>query len=162
MADEQKYRNLSDAHLDELSKDPRNLVYKYVDREPLPDSEIVPVDDVKDKITRLYSELTSFRQRFIDRGVPIQQRHWKRIVARINKNEEWARFSFTHPLIFDRIVHPETTEKEITALMFMMFLYARRDTVPNGKEVLAEYLMTNFSMTPAEWEQQKIKDGITN
>ncbi|MGB1272127.1 MAG: hypothetical protein ACPG5T_08640, partial [Endozoicomonas sp.] len=148
--------------LAELSKDPANLVYHYADREPLPEEDIVPVDQVRDKIERLFQVLQEFRRQFSEKGVAMQEKHWKRIKAKIMSNPEWKSFSFTHPLIYDRIVNPETTEKEIEALMFMIFLHSRKDKVPNGKEVLAEYLLTNFSMTPDEWKEQKLKDGIVN
>ena len=151
--------SLTEKQLEKLSKDPKNVVYKWGERDRLPNEEVVCLDEVASKITRLYDAYCDFRQQFVQRRVPIRNHHYRRIQARLLQDEEWARFNHTHPLIFDRIVHPETTQKEIDALLFMVRLKQQNDT-PEGYQQLGKHIMQQFAMTPEEWEQKKQQDGI--
>jgi hypothetical protein len=148
---------LTDEALDELAKNPNNIVYKWVDSQPLPETEIVPLEEVKSKITRLYEQYTVERQSFITKRIPIDKKRWEYIKSKILKNIEWKRFEFTHPLIFNRILHPETTEEDIKALHFMLFLKEQEKNgniqQGKGKTMLAQYIMDTFSVTQDKWDE---------
>jgi hypothetical protein len=154
--------DMNNEKLTELARDPANLVYRWGDREALPENEILSLDVVRDKVNRLFVIYTELRMRFINKRICIKQKQWNYIKKVIEKDPEWQSFSYTHSLIFDRVIHPETTEKEIKALMYMIFLKAQEKTgdVINGQEVLKQYLWDQFSMTPGEWEKVIERDGI--
>jgi len=159
---QKSYAKISDEKLKVLAKDPKNLVYHWKDREKLSENEIVPLAEVKDKVARLYALFTELRQAFVKKNISIRRKQWDYIKSKIKSDPEWKRFSFTHPLIYDRIVNPETTEKEVQAIMFMINLREKQNTgsISDGKERLAKHVMDQFSMTPEEWERVKERDGI--
>lgn len=63
---------------------------------------------------------------------------WNYIKTKILQVPEWKRFDHTphhtHPLIFHRVLNPETTDKEIEALQFMIFLKTKQ----NPNEITAQ------------------------
>lgn len=134
-------RQLSEPELRRLADDKSNVVYHFKDRERLPQSEIVPLDEVKSKVLRLYAEYQAERKRFIDAKQAILRPDWERIVQTLKNKPEWQRFDYTHPLIVDRILHPETTRKEIKALLFMIW-WKERD---GDMETFKEYIFKEFS-----------------
>lgn len=160
MEGQKKFVPLSDAKLEELAQDPRNLVYKFKEREKLPDSEVVPVDEVDAKIDNLYALYCQYRKMFIDKKVHVTKKRWTAIKTKILQVPEWKKFDHTHPLIVDRVLHPATTGKEIKALKFMIFLKQKQQTgeITDGVEALHEYVLKTFGQTPEEYEESKRKE----
>ena len=155
---------LTPERLEELSRDPRNLVYRHGDRERLAPEQVVPTDIVLDRINRLFALVEDHRRRFRERKLPITELRWKYIKQEALKVPEWKAFSDTHPTTFDRVMHPKTTPKEIEALRFMIFLFdkEKRGEIPagKGKEVLQTYILKTFSTTKAEYKRQIKEEGF--
>lgn len=150
---------LSQDQLKDLSKDPKNIVVHFKEREKLKDSEIVPVDQVTEKIKNLYAFLTELRNGYISKNQQITKKRWNIIKKKILAQEEWKNFDYTHPLIFDRIVNPETTRKEIDALLKMTEMKQKNDT-EDGMKNFHDYILKTFSITKEQYQEQKIRDGI--
>ena len=159
---DEKRMMLNTDQLTELAKDPQNIVYHFKDRAPLPQSEVVPIHEVRDKITRLYTRYKMERRLFIERKKIIKRKQWNYIKAKILKDPEWARFNVTHPIILDRVLHPETTDREIKTLMFMIFLREKQDAgeITDGLESLKEYVFSEFAVSKEEHEAQQKKKGF--
>lgn len=157
-----KMMSLSEDHLKELAKDPKNLVYHFKDREKLPAEEVVPLNRMKGKIERLYALYCAERKKFIDKNRPVTKKRWNCIKTKILQVEEWKQLDHTHPLIVDRILNPETTEKEIEALQFMVFLKGKQEEneITDGLETFHDYLIKEFSLTKEQYADQKKRDGI--
>jgi len=151
---------LSDAKLEELAKDPQNLVYRFKEREQLPEAEVVPLDNVDDKIDRLYALYCAYRKRVIDKKVPMTKKRWNAIKTRILQTPEWKQFDHTHPLIFDRVMHPETTSKEIQVLKFMIFLKKKQKAgeITDGLEVLHDHVLETFGQAPEAYAEARKKE----
>jgi hypothetical protein len=118
----------------------------------LPPDQIVPLKEV----AALIQELWNLLQKKL-KGRKMPQSKEKSCRLRILKQDiKWARFAQTHPLIFDRVVSHDTTEKEITALLYMLFL--KDQEVAKGlngaKEKLREYLFQNFARDETNTAQQ--------
>lgn len=152
------FQKITDQKLDDLAKDPKNLVYKYKDRDPLPPDQIPALEDVKDRIHQLWGEVMVVRGEKLhcEEGPmsSLQERKLKWWLFTKSPNKaQWTRFSETHPLIFDRCVGRETTEKEILALMYMIFLKKKQQdgALTDGPEQLQEYLWKTFSMEESEY-----------
>lgn len=147
-----KILELSDRKLKKIARDKRNIVYKYGEREALPAAEIVPLDNVRDKVKRLYTDYCRERKIYIDQKRAITHEIWVSIKEKLLMETEWKQFDHTHPLIVDRILHPSTTPKDIKAIIFMIWLKAQ----PNADmEILKQYIFNEFSMTLEEYEKQK-------
>ena len=73
--------------------------------------------------------------------------------VRIRKTmqHEFETFSHTHPLIFDRIVNPETTSAHIDTLIYMVHL-RRREPTNEGRAKLAKHVVDKFAVSREEWE----------
>ena len=70
--------------LERLAEDKRNIVMRFGEREKLPEHERVPIDQVLDKINRLYNEYHQLRQRHR----PITKQKWYHIKKKILQNPE--------------------------------------------------------------------------
>lgn len=146
-------KELSDQKLDRLSNDPNNIVYKYEDRKPLPVDEIVPLHKVKELIIELWDETQMVRKSKlkcpIGKDMSLLQckklRWW--LVTKSPKKVQWQKFSMTHPSMFDCCTGQRTTQKEITAMMYIIYLKERcaKDSSIDGKKYLQEYLWKTFS-----------------
>lgn len=138
---QREVRQLSEAELRNLADDQKNVVYHFKERERLPQSEILPLDEVKSKVLRLYAEYEAERKVYIDAKRAIRRSDWERIVRKLKNKPEWQRFDYTHPLIVDRILNPETTRKEIKALLFMIW-WKEKD---GDLETFKEYIFKEFA-----------------
>ena len=150
-------QDLTEEHLEELAKDPKNVVYHWKDQHArLSPDDVVSIDVVRDRVKRLFELYSELRKTMLSRRDHIGEREWKNIHHRILQDAEWKRFSETHPLIFDRVVHPETTEKEVKAVLFMIFLkeQERLGKCDNPQEVLSEYIVGKFAISQEEWDRQ--------
>ena len=161
MESEKKFQLYSEQELATIAADPNNLVYQYKGKDRLPESDRVALVDVKDKVQRLYGVYSELRQRFIAKKGMVTQPIYMAIKRRLLQDPEWKALDTTHPLIFDRIVHPETTQKEIDVLLVMISLKTTRDT-PAGAEQFRQHVLEQFSISPEEYERQKRTDGITS
>lgn len=132
---------ISDKKLEQLAKDPRNIVYKYGDRDPLPKEEIIPCSEVRSKVERLYQRYKDERQAFLDKRLVLNEKRYKYIKRKILQDPEWKRFDYTHPLIFDRVIDPKTTDQEIQSIYFMI------DLKENGgnAETLRKHIMDTYA-----------------
>uniref|UniRef100_A0A6C0BR74 Uncharacterized protein n=1 Tax=viral metagenome TaxID=1070528 RepID=A0A6C0BR74_9ZZZZ len=143
-----KIVELDEAKLKKLAEDKKNIVYRFGERERLPADQIVPLPQVRDKIIRLYQEYCAARKTYIDQKRMITRQRWERIRYELLQKPEWKRFDYTHPLIVDRVLHPETTPKEIKALMFMIWWKSQSGDL----ETFKEYIFREFKMTPEQYE----------
>ena len=157
-------KELNDEQLNKLSRDKKNVVYHWKDRDPLPRSQVLSLVEIEDKVTRLYALFSKLRVETIQKQGVMGPKRWKYIKDYILKQEEWKSFDYTHPLIFDRIVNLETTDKEIQSIMIMISLKAQQDAgeISDGKKLLTQHLLQTYGMTPAEWDAKNLKDGITS
>ena len=161
MEAEKKFQLYSEQDLAAIATDPDNLVYQYKGKDRLPESDIVALVDVKDKVQRLYGTYSDLRRRCIAKKRTLTHPIYMAIKRRLLQDPEWKALDATHPLIFDRIVHPKTTQKEIDVLLVMISLKTARDT-PAGAEQFRQHVLDQFSISPEEYERQKQADGITS
>jgi len=145
-----KIVELTDNNLAKLAEDKRNIVYRFGDRDRLPDDEVVPVEQVRDNILQLYKEYCQERMLYIDSKRAVTRPRWEAIKKKLLAKPKWQRFDHTHPLIVDRVLHLETGPKEIKALMFMIFLKENGGDL----ETLKEYIFREFSMTKEEYDKK--------
>jgi len=153
-----KYEKFTDEHLNTLSQDPQNLVYRYNSRDELPEEEIVPVEEVLSKVKRLYAEYCAKRNVYIQQNKAVKKKDWLRMKEELLCDPEWKRFDYTHPLIFDRVISPDTTEKEIKHIVFLIILKMRTNagnrTPQQAQEEAIKYLTEQFSMSKEEWNEK--------
>jgi hypothetical protein len=141
---------IANEKLDQLAKNPNNIVYRYVDQEA--PSAIMPLSEVKDHILQLWGEFKQLKQNK-ELTYPQVRKLQKKICL---QNTKWANFSKSHPLIFDRIVDHRTGEAEIKALLYMLFLkdMENKGTIQDGQQRLQSYIMDSFSMPEEEYRAQ--------
>lgn len=133
----------------ELAKNPQNIVYHYADREPLP--KAVPLDKVNLSVIKCWEKYKDLRREVIAAHGSVTQASYKKIHKKLSI--EFANFSFTHPLIFDRIVHPETTQKQIDTILWMIEI-KREEPGDSGRVKLAKHVMDKFAVTKEEWDRE--------
>lgn len=138
---------LTDERVAALAEDPRNKVYRYVSREPL--AQAVPLDDVQRLVTSCWQRFSELRTAALAKNQVMSKKAFVRI--RDTMNEEFKDFSFTHPLIFDRIVNPESTQVHVDTLLFMINL-RRNDPTEEGRAKLAKRVIDTFAVSREEWE----------
>jgi hypothetical protein len=138
---------LTDEKIAALAEDPRNQVYRYVSRERLP--QAVPLDDVQQLVTNCWQRFNELRTAALAKNPVMSKKAFVRI--RDTMNHEFKSFSYTHPLIFDRIVNPETTPVHIETLLYMINL-RRNDPTEAGRTQLAKRVMDTFAVSREEWE----------
>jgi hypothetical protein len=145
----EKFSRIAEDKLDELAKDTNNIVYKYVDREHLAPADVVPLDTVKQCITTLWKETQLVRLKINPKdSLSLQQ---KKLVWWLKKKsphaKQWESFDMTHPLIFDRCVAQDTTEKEIEALYYMIELNCKENNTAESKNKFEQYILKTFSVS---------------
>lgn len=157
---EMKFTEVADENLEKLAQDPKNIVYKYMERPPLSPEKVLSLDTVKTHITDLWNEVKMVRkdklhcQNDLSDLQARQLRWW--LLTKSPNAVCWQNFSETHPLIFDRCVGKDTSEKEITALRYMIFLKekAQNGKLNNGTELLQDYMWNTFSMSEKEYRNK--------
>ena len=82
--------HLTDAQLDVLAEDEKNIVYKWDGPEKL--ASAVPIDEVKSKVLRLFSDYQAARNEFIKRKRVIGKTEWARIKKSLLRVKEWRSF----------------------------------------------------------------------
>ena len=138
---------LTDEKVKLLAEDPRNKVYRYVSRDPLP--EPVPLDTVEQLIKNCWTRFSELRVEALSRNPVMTEQAFVRI--RKTMQQEFKTFSNTHPLIFDRIVNPESTPDHIDTLIYMVHL-RRQDPTNEGRAKLAKHVVDKFAVSREEWE----------
>jgi hypothetical protein len=138
---------LTDEKVKLLAEDPRNKVYRYVSRDPLP--EPVPLDTVEQLIKNCWKRFSELRAEALYKNPVMTERAFVRI--RNTMNQEFKTFTNTHPLIFDRIVNPESTQAHIDTLIYMVHL-KRKDPSNEGRAQLAKHVVDKFAVSREEWE----------
>lgn len=109
-----RIQKMTDEKIQKLAKDPTNIVYDYKRPDPLPPSDVVPLDEVKGKVQRLYSEYLKLRRQIPPVAITHHQNETFKL--QLLRNQEWALFSETHPNMFDMIVHPNVNQNRINML----------------------------------------------
>ena len=134
---------LSEAKARELADNPDNLVYYYKEREPL--KSVVPLEDVESNVLQCWADFQWQRKQ-------VQPEMTKKKFDKIKVllSQKWSEFAFTHPLIFDRIVHPETRQAEIDAILYMIQL-KKAEPGDTGRVKLAKHVMDTFAVSREEW-----------
>ena len=138
---------MTDEKIAALAEDPRNQVYRYVSRERLP--QAVPLDEVEQLVTDCWRRFSDLRGAALAKNPVMSKKSFVRI--RDTMNQEFKNFSFTHPLIFDRIVNPESTQVHVDTLLYMINL-RRNDPTEAGRTRLAKKVMDTFAVSREEWE----------
>ena len=115
--------HLSKEKLEQLSKDPNNIVMDYKKREPLPRNQIVPMSEVKSHVYNLRLEYNKIRTTLPTPTIDYQTNDLIR--KKLRQNQRWKRFDYTHPTIFDMVTNPKTTEKDINNLYTFIQLKAK-------------------------------------
>jgi hypothetical protein len=138
---------IQDDKLKQLAEDPDNIVYRYEDL-PVP-ATIMPLSEVKQLIQELWKEF-----KMIKGSTTLTLRAARKIRHQLSTKSKWSSFSKTHPLIFDRIIDHQTGEKEIEALLYMIFLRELQDNgaIQNGADQLQAYIVKQFAMTADEYK----------
>ena len=151
----EKFSRIAEDKLDDLAEDPNNIVYKYAEREPLAPEHVVPIETVRGSIKTLWDEVQLVRLKLNSSESKTLQ--LKKLVWWLKKKspnaKRWESFYMTHPLIFDRCVALDTTEKEIEALYYMIELKSKENTA-QGRNKLQEYILKTFSMSKEESEKK--------
>lgn len=140
---ETRIENVADKKLEELAKDPQNLVYRYVDRKPL--DEVVPITTVRQNVADLWKEVQDLKVASAPKR--------RQIVC---ENKRWLKFSETHPDIFDRIVHPKSEQHHIDLLFKMVDIFDRQQKgkIKDGRALLGQYIYDKFGMSPEEYRKE--------
>jgi hypothetical protein len=151
----EKFSRIGEDKLEELAEDPNNIIYKYADREPLAPADVVPIETVRECIKKLWEEIQLVRLKINrNESTTLQQKKlvwW--LKTKSPNAKQWGSFYTTHPLIFDRCVALDTTEKEIEALYYMIELKCKNNTV-QGRNKFQEYILNTFSMSKKESEKK--------
>jgi hypothetical protein len=136
-------QNLEEQKLQLLANDPKNLVYRYVDREKV--KEILPIPIVKQNIQELWKECQQLKTK---NAAMSRQKI-------CSDNVRWQNFSQTHPDIFDRVTHPDTKNEQILALYRMIELFEKekQGKTRDGKQEFQNYLFDTFSMPEADYKR---------
>jgi hypothetical protein len=147
-------RQISDDRLGTLADDPRNVVYKYNDLDSLPADKIRPLPEVRRLVLGLWDEVRHLRtERFKVEG-PLSSfqsqrlRYW--ILKKSAERDQWRAFSATHPMIFDRCLHRDTTQREVDALLHMIDMKMGTGTA----QQLQTYIMDTFAVSEKEYRKK--------
>jgi hypothetical protein len=149
-------KEFSENKINSLAENPDNIVYKYVDREPLKPQDILQLETVQDYIKELWLEVQMVRTDKLKCTTDLNSLQAKKLVwwlkTKSQHAKRWILFSDTHPLIFDRCVARNTTNEEIKALLYMIYLKKQENNhqIQNGQQHLQEYLMNTFAMSEEE------------
>lgn len=140
--------------LQKLSEDPDNIVYHYKDTDALPPDKVLPLNEVRDHIIALDKVYQAKVEQEESKEIDHIRTRTLRDEVRAS-DPRWQAFSETHPMIFDRCTTPGTTQKEIKALLYMLFLKKEEQEgrLRNGQAHLQKYIMDTFSMPEAEWKK---------
>ena len=120
MASTQEIQKFSPEQLEKLANNPQNTVYEYKERQPLPQSKIVPLVLVRDKIIRL--RLAYLNERKTQNAETYTYQDNTNIRKKLCTTLEWKRFDFTHPLIFDMVTGMNTSKSDMEFLLTMLRL----------------------------------------
>ena len=145
-----KTEQISNEKLAKLSKDPKNLVYKYEFDKP---ERIVPVSEVKgwcDDILRLMPSVKLELKR--------RQLEVEKFNPKVSDVEELI-FQFlphvremkkSHPTIWAAVSHPNTTKAQLDHLYKMLWLKHQHENEGMQKEIadatVSAYLMEQFRL----------------
>ena len=138
---------MTEAKARALAQDPNNKVYYYKGREPL--EEAVPFEVVEKLVYECWKRYRHMREKVIEEHKEMSDKAYAKIKKTLD--EEFAEFSNTHPMIYDRIVRPETVDAHVDAIFWMINL-KREDPSDNARVLLARRIMAQFAVTPEEWE----------
>lgn len=127
-----------------LAQDPKNKVLYYAPREKLADSEIVPLDQVQDKIQRLFAE---YKQKKGKQGL-IKKKAWYKIRVALLENPEWKEFDRTHPTIVDQVLAPNVSKKEIDTLLIMIEMKKSGKSIAEFEQIVID----KFAMPKKEFK----------
>jgi hypothetical protein len=139
---EAQVKRLHEEKLRELAADPKNIVYRYVDRERL--QEQVPLEIVEQNIKDLWKVSCQLTETNAAKR--------RQDVCEIS--ERWLKFSETHPTFFDRIVHPDTTHQQIEAMLMMINMHRRTHGSQEGKQEFEKHLWNAFSVPEDVYKKQ--------
>lgn len=150
-----KITKISDDKLIHLANNPNNIVYKYNDvSTPLPHHKIMPLSEVKKTIDEIWNITKTL----------IENKSTRQDTNKIRKKlkKKWPDFYLSHPLIFDRIVDVNTTEKEIQGLYYMIFLKESENKghIADGAQKLQSFIMDKFGMTEDQYRKKYPKKKI--
>lgn len=142
----QRLEQLQNAKLEELAQDPRNIVYRYTDRPAL--AQPVPLDIVAKNVDDLWS---------ICKHMSCKHAAKRRQLV-CEMEPRFLKFSETHPSIFDRVVHPDTTEDMIQLLREMMQQYRHATTagenMTEAKQRFEQHVVASRSMSEEEYKRR--------
>lgn len=153
----QRLAELEEKQLDELARDPRNIVYKYKSSPRLPDDQVVPVDVVKQNVRDLYQSITVLRKRY----PTATQMQFRKFVLRQTR---WKRFESTHPLFFQWVMASDTTQTQIDSVMFMISIHKdfKQGKLDNdlAKQILSSHIVEKYAKTPEEYQKEIKEQGL--
>jgi hypothetical protein len=130
-----------------LAQNPQNKVYYYKSREPL--EQVVPFKEVERLVYECWKRYRHMREKVLEQNETVSEQDFARMKKTLD--EEFAQFSYTHPLIYDRIVRPETVQAHVDAIFWMINL-KREDPSDKSRVLLARRIMAEFAVSPEEWE----------
>jgi hypothetical protein len=132
-------------------------VFKFGDRQALAKDKIVPFAVVEKNITDLWEEVKHTREISRCKSGKDHEGKLRRWLVSEGHPERtrWIAFDETHPLIFDRCIDKDTTDKEITALLHMLHL----QETGRPPEDLKAYIWENFSVPEDVYREKHGNDS---
>jgi hypothetical protein len=136
-------RELEETKLQELADDPRNLVYRFVPRPKL--DQVVPLSTVRTQIRSLWRRCKLLSE----------PNAAKRRQILCEENECFKALSVTHPLVFDRVTHPNTKQKDIDTLFHMCDIRKQEldGKVSNGLQKFQDYIVATYGLPEEEYKR---------
>ena len=131
-----RLEKFSQAQLEKLTENDKNVVYEYKERKPLPKAQIVPLQLVHDKVKRLRH--LYLQERAMTQGTEFNYHENNLVKNKLRLTNEWKRFDYTHPLIFDLVTGLNTTDEDMQLLVDMIRLKFN----PNKNKKHAHKLIT--------------------
>jgi len=144
---------LTDAKLDQLAKDPLNIVYKFKGPDRLDATKVIPISTIRVLIPELWCEFklvktTKLGYELRAKMSPVNERkaRWWLLTKSPNKTK-WGCFNETHPLIFDRCTQKDTTMTEIDTMLRMIDIREQEDRgeIDDGKRIFQNYVVETFA-----------------
>ena len=154
-------KQFSDEQLEELAKDPNNIVYREKEGRALPPEEILPVDTVRknlDVVRKLFVEFetTEGKDMSAKRCSEMGKRHI------LKKHPELKKFTQTHARIFAIATKKNLEKKEEETLYFMFTLFEQFQAgeVKDGKQALQDKVLQTFVVSEEEYKKVKVEQDL--
>lgn len=137
-------RQFSKAQVEQLCRDPNNIVMDYKTPKPLPQHKIVPIIDVRNRVNEIRKNYIMMCNMVPTK--PIDFKTNELIRQKIRHTPKWSSFDKTHPTIFDMITNPKTKDSDIQNLFQLMDLHqkTKKSKPKKSKKQAIEFIQKTY------------------